>query len=98
MDELLTTEEAARLLGKAHRTVRGYITRGLLPVARKPNARLVLVSRADVERLKRNLPPTNRRTPTDTPPDHTAYSRHPASVAKGVAHVDRLGPASKRAR
>ncbi len=68
MDELLTTEEAARLLGKAHRTVRGYITRGLLPVARKPNARLVLVSRAEVERLKRNLPPAHRSAPADTSP------------------------------
>ena len=56
MDDLLTTEEAARLLGKAHRTVRGYISRGILPVARKPNARLVLVNRADVERLSGNLP------------------------------------------
>lgn len=69
MDELLTTEEAARLLGKAHRTVRGYITRGLLPVARKPNARLVLVSRAEVERLKRNLSLLGpKRAPADTHP------------------------------
>jgi len=30
VDDLLTTREAAALLGKAPRTVRGYIARGLL--------------------------------------------------------------------
>ena len=52
MDDFLTTAEAAELLGVAHRTVRGYITRGLLPTARRVNNRLILVRRADVERLK----------------------------------------------
>jgi len=37
--ELLTTAEAARLLGKAHRTVRGYITPGQLPIVRRVNGR-----------------------------------------------------------
>ncbi len=67
MDDLLTTEEAAKLLGKAHRTVRGYISRGMLPIARKPNARLVLVSRAEVERLKDALSTIGpKRKPSET--------------------------------
>jgi excisionase family DNA binding protein len=56
MDELLTTAEAAALLGVAHRTVRGYLTMGLLPVARRVNNRLILVRRAEVERLKASPP------------------------------------------
>ncbi len=62
MDDLLTTREAARLLGKAPRTIRGYITSGRLPVARQVNPRLVLVRRGDVERLRTPPPPAPRRT------------------------------------
>ena len=64
MEELLTTAEAARELGVAQRTVRGYLARGLLPVARRVNARLILVRRADVERLKAAPP---RPGPTHGP-------------------------------
>jgi excisionase family DNA binding protein len=66
MDDLLTTDEAARLLGKAPRTVRGYIERGLLPVARRVNPRLVLVRRADVERLGAAPPRSGPRRVPDT--------------------------------
>ena len=62
MDELITTAEAARLLGRNPRTVRGYIERGLLPVARQINPRLLLVRRADVERLVANPPRPGIRT------------------------------------
>lgn len=63
MGELLTSDEAARLLGKAHRTVRGYITRGQLPIARRVNARFHLVSRAEVARWPRPPPPRRRQHP-----------------------------------
>jgi len=56
VDDLLSTREAAQLLGVAPRTVRGYLARGLLPVARRVNARLVLVRRADVARLGAHPP------------------------------------------
>lgn len=56
MDEVLTTHEAADLMGKAHSTVRGYVRRDLLPVARRPTDRLTLVWRSDVEKLIANPP------------------------------------------
>lgn len=56
MDELLTTKQAAELLGKDHRTVRGYVARGVLPIARRVTDRTFLVSRADVEWIKAHPP------------------------------------------
>lgn len=64
MDDLLTTGEVARLLGKAPRTIRGYIAAGRLPVARRVNPRLVLVRRGDVERLRVSSPPPPSPPPT----------------------------------
>ena len=67
MDDLLTTAEAARLLGKSQRTVRGYIERGLLPVARRINPRLVLVRRADVARIGAAPPRSGSRRRAGAP-------------------------------
>jgi len=61
MDEVMTTREAAAYLGVGHSTVRGYVRRGLLPVARRINARLSLVSRADVERIEAQPPRSGPR-------------------------------------
>jgi excisionase family DNA binding protein len=72
MDELLTTEQAAQLLGKPHRTVGGYIERGLLPIARRVTDNLFLLSRADVEKLAANLPKRGRPRKATPNPDATA--------------------------
>jgi len=67
---LLMPKQAAAILGVNHRTVRGYVQRGLLPVAERINARLIRVARADVDRLKAN-PPRPGPIPTN-PPARTA--------------------------
>jgi len=60
METLLTTGEAAKILGVSHSTVRGYIRRGVLPVARRVTNRLLLVDRTEVERIKANPPQVGR--------------------------------------
>lgn len=72
MDELLTTAEAARLMGKPHSTVRGYVRRDILAVARRPSPRLTLVRRSDVERLIANPPKPGPKPRATTAPDATA--------------------------
>ena len=57
MDDLLATAEAAHLLGKSQRTVRGYIERGPLPVARRINA----------PRPRAGAPNAGAPAPDDTP-------------------------------
>lgn len=68
MEDLLTTAQAAALLGKPHRTVGGYIARGELPIARRVTDRLFLVHRADVEKLAANLPQRGRPRKQPRPP------------------------------
>ena len=59
----MTTKEAAAYLGMDHRTVRGWIQRGILPIARRITPRLTLVSRTEIEKLKAT-PPRSGPKPT----------------------------------
>lgn len=76
MEDTMTTSQAAKLLGVSDSTVRGYVRRKVLPVARRVNARLLLVARADVERLKAN-PPRSGPVPRPKRPSSRPESTDP---------------------
>lgn len=52
----LTQAEAADYLGVTTRTIRRYISIGLLPASRIKGSRLIRINRADVDALLRPIP------------------------------------------
>lgn len=56
MEDLITTEEAAKLLGVTARRVAALITAGRLPARTIGNSRLYLIARADLALVKDRKP------------------------------------------
>jgi excisionase family DNA binding protein len=54
----LSQHEAAEYLGVADRTIRSYISRGILPARRVQGSRLVRINRADPDALLQPIPTT----------------------------------------
>lgn len=55
MAELITTTEAAGILGKSQRTTARYVKDGLIPFKRQVGRGMYLLDRAQVERVARQL-------------------------------------------
>lgn len=54
---LITQAQAAEFLGVTDRTIRNYVSRGILP-AYRVGGRVVRIDQADVDRLLRRIPTT----------------------------------------
>lgn len=67
-DDIVTTAEAATILGISPRQVRVYADRGSLP-GRKLNPRTWVFVRADVERFRPEPRGAPRKAPPDPKPD-----------------------------
>lgn len=52
----LTQAEAAAMLGVTDRTIRNYISRGILPARRLGGGRLIRIDSEDVDRLLEPIP------------------------------------------